>query len=516
MEAVNGGVNKRAGAVSRTRQAFWLGLGNLVSFGFGIVSAAVLSRMMPVEEYGTWRQVLYVYGTLLVVFTLGMPRAYSYFIPRVPEEQALSALNRINRLFIVTGLIFALFLWCCAPLIAEALGNPALAAPLRCFAPVPAFLFPVMGMEGVMASRRCTAYATLYVILSRVFNLVCVVLPVAVWHCGASGAALGLTLSSAACCAVGIRLMRRPFRGIRREPASLTVRGILRYSLPLMTAGIWGILIQSAPQFFVSRWYGAEAFAEFANGFIELPFAGMVIGAIAGVLMPEVSRLAAGSEADVGRVFELWRSTFRKSASIIYPLAIFACVYAPEIIGLLYGSRYGGAVVYFRIITVVNLIRVVPYAPVMLGLGMSRQYSMASLVPAIVVGAADLAWVTLLAPAAEGSGIMPAGIGPVGIAVIQCCVLMLHISMMLHYLSRRTAIPVRRMIPWRHCAAICGISVIAAVLPSIALDFLPAGWSPFVRLLIGGGAFVLLFLPPARCMGIRYNDLIRPLLRSRR
>ena len=500
---------------SRTGQAFWLGLGNLVSLSFGIVSAAVLSRMMPVGEYGTLRQGLYVYGTLQVVFTLGLPRAYSYFLPRVPEEQALSALNRINRIFIVTGFVFAVALWCGSSMIAGVLGNPALCGALRCFAPVPAFLFPVMGMEGVMASCRRTSYATLYVILNRVFNLICVVLPVAVWHCGASGAALGLTLSSAACCVVGIKLMRLPFRGISERPSVLTASEILRYSLPLMSAGIWGILIQSAPQFFVSRWYGAEAFAEFANGFIELPFAGMLIGAIAGVLLPEVSRLASEGDGNEGKVIEIWRSTFRKSASIIYPLAIFACVYASEIIGLLYGSRYDGAAVYFRIVTVVNLIRVVPYAPVMLGLGMGRQYSMASLVPAVVLAAADMAWVAVVFPAAAVTGGAGPGVGPAGIAVIQCGILMLHISMMLYYLGRRTGTPVHRLIPLRHCMTVGGISVIASLLPAAVFGFIPGVSGAAVRLLLGSAAFISLYFPIASRMGLKYKDMLRPLIRSR-
>ena len=58
----------RINAQSNSGQAAWLAVANLISFSFGIVSAAILSRFLSVEEYGSYRQVLYVYGTLLTVF----------------------------------------------------------------------------------------------------------------------------------------------------------------------------------------------------------------------------------------------------------------------------------------------------------------------------------------------------------------------------------------------------------------------------------------------------------------
>lgn len=49
---------------SNTAQSVWLGIGSLLSFSFGIVSAAILSRYLSKLEYGTYKQVLYVYNTL--------------------------------------------------------------------------------------------------------------------------------------------------------------------------------------------------------------------------------------------------------------------------------------------------------------------------------------------------------------------------------------------------------------------------------------------------------------------
>ena len=62
---------------SRTLQALWLALANLLSLSVTLVMQAVLCRYMTTSEYGTYSQVLYVYNTLLAVFSLGLPKAYS-------------------------------------------------------------------------------------------------------------------------------------------------------------------------------------------------------------------------------------------------------------------------------------------------------------------------------------------------------------------------------------------------------------------------------------------------------
>ncbi|MGI9286549.1 MAG: hypothetical protein ACR2P1_14275, partial [Pseudomonadales bacterium] len=69
---------------NNSKQAFWVLFGNLSAFIFSIVSAMILSRYFNKVDYGTYKQILYVYNSLLVIFTLGLPRTYSFFLPRVP------------------------------------------------------------------------------------------------------------------------------------------------------------------------------------------------------------------------------------------------------------------------------------------------------------------------------------------------------------------------------------------------------------------------------------------------
>lgn len=122
---------------SRTLQALWLALANLLSLSVTLVMQAVLCRYMTTSEYGTYSQVLYVYNTLLAVFSLGLPKAYSYYLARVSPEEGRDIVRKLNGLFLLLASVFSCILLWQAAAIAGVLGNPLLAEPLRLFAAAP-------------------------------------------------------------------------------------------------------------------------------------------------------------------------------------------------------------------------------------------------------------------------------------------------------------------------------------------------------------------------------------------
>lgn len=165
---------------SRTLQALWLALANLLSLSVTLVMQAVLCRYMTTSEYGTYSQVLYVYNTLLAVFSLGLPKAYSYYLARVSPEEGRDIVRKLNGLFLLLASVFSCILLWQAAAIAGVLGNPLLAEPLRLFAAAPMLLMPVLGVENILVVYGKAHLVAVYVLISRAFMIACVVLPVVV------------------------------------------------------------------------------------------------------------------------------------------------------------------------------------------------------------------------------------------------------------------------------------------------------------------------------------------------
>lgn len=163
-------------------QALWLGISQASSFVLAFISAAILSRYFDKTEYGTYKQIIYVYTTLQTVFTAGLPGVFSYFLPRYSEAEGKTLVNKITRVFFVLGLLFSVVLYTTSGLIADLLKNPELEIGLKIFSPFPLLTIPTMGIEGIYTALKKTQYIAIYHAISKLSMLVCLVLPVIAWH----------------------------------------------------------------------------------------------------------------------------------------------------------------------------------------------------------------------------------------------------------------------------------------------------------------------------------------------
>lgn len=352
-----------------------MALGSLCSFAFSIASSMILSRYFDKTDYGTYKQVLYVYNSLLTVFTLGLPKAFSYFLPKSPLNEAKSLIRKITNLFFLLGLVLSLLLFVSSGVIADFLNNPDLKSALRVFSPVPFLMLPTMGLEGILSTYRKTKFLAGYTIFTRVVMLLCVAVPVVVFDLNCNEALIGFGIGSLLSCLLALWLKYYPVRREKSDCTTTTYGEIFKFSLPLLFASIWGILINSTDQFFISRYFGAETFAEFSNGAMELPFVGMIIGACSTVLTPLFTK-QVHEKADFKKtIYPVWISAFEKSAMLIYPITFFCFFDATLIMQVMYGDMYAASGDYFRIKLLTYFVKVISYYSILVALGATRFYS---------------------------------------------------------------------------------------------------------------------------------------------
>lgn len=376
-------------STNNTKQAAWVAIGSLCSYSITLVSSMILSRYFNKADYGTYKQVMYVYQTLLTVFTLGLPRAFSYFLPRVPDDQAKSLIAKLTRIFFILGLAFSLVLFFGSPLIARILNNPELSRALKLFAVVPALLLPTLGLDGIMATYKKTQFLAIYKTATSLLTLLCVALPVMLFDLGYMDAIKGFIVGSTIQCALALYLKNHPVRSFGKEYCGVTFKEIWTFSFPLLRASLWGLLIASTDQFFISRFFGNETFAEFSNGSIELPFVPMVVGACATVLSPIFSRMSHEEVDFKTQVYPLWKGVFEKSAKLIYPMLVYCIVFATPIMELLYGKQYSNSGLFFSLKMGINFFNIIAFAPLLINSGKVKFYSNVHAVTAVVLIGAE-------------------------------------------------------------------------------------------------------------------------------
>lgn len=369
---------------SNTMQAFWVGMGSLSSFALAIVSAAILSRYFDKAEYGTYKQIVHIYSTLLTLFAVGLPSTYAYFLPKLSLNEGKDLLGKLTFLFIILGVIFSVFLFSFSGIIAELLKNPELKKGLKLFSPIPLLLFPTLGIEGIYTSIRKTHMIAIYTTATRILMLLCIVLPVIIFKKSYEFAIAGWIIASFLTLLLAVYLKYKPFQKAHGISSFVTYKKIFNYSLPLMIATLGGVAIHASDQFYISRFFGRETFAEFSNGFIPLPFIPMITGAIHAVFVPLFSKLAEKENGN-HEIAQTWKRGVNTAIILLYPLLIYFLFFAKEVILVLFGPLYEKSFIYFRLSMISNLFMPYLFYSILLAKGKTKIYAKLHIIQSILI-----------------------------------------------------------------------------------------------------------------------------------
>lgn len=484
---------------NNTRQAAWVAVGNLFSFMVGILSPMILSRFFDKADYGTYKQVMYVYNTLLAVFTLGLPKAYAYFIPKFERKYSKDIINKITRIFWALGLAFAALLYFGSTPISKLLANPELDTALKLFAPVPLFLLPTMGLDNICASFQRTKVLALYTITTRIFTVMCTVLPVLIWKGNYLHAIIGFDFACIITCLLALYIKNKLTSGSIQEISTLKLKEILRFSIPLLTASLWGMVISSSTQFFISRYYGNDVFADFSNGFMELPFVGMIIGAIATVLLPAFSKMDSGDGINQDTLI-LWTSSLIKSAKIIFPMLIYCIFFAEIIMTCMYGNQYATSSDYFIIKNVSGLFYVIPFAPIILAIGKTKEYSRVHMFIAVVIVLFEFLAVKYTS-------------SPVMVAVVSEVCQILKILLLFRIICSYAKSSIANLLPLSQLSKIIVQSTLSAALPYILICSFQM--NKFISLVVSLILYVIIYYALCFIFKTTYGDIASSFIKGK-
>jgi O-antigen/teichoic acid export membrane protein len=481
-----------------TMQALWVAMGSLSSFALAIVSAAILSRYFNKTDYGTYRQILYVYSTLLVVFTAGLPTVFSYFLPRFNLQQGKDIVWKISKVLFLLGAVFSLFLFVFSGVIADLLKNPELNTGLKVFAPIPMMLLPTLGIEGIFSTYKKTFYIAVFNTLSRLLMLLFIVLPVIIFKGSYIYAIYGWLVVSFLSLLLTVFFKRIPFKGITAEKSNLSYKEVFAYSLPLVGASLYGIAIKAADQFYISRFFGTEVFAEFSNGFIDIPFVGMVTGAASAVLLPMFSKMIY-DKTNIENVLLLWKNALLKSAIIIYPIVVFFMFNAQNIVVVLYSKTYLNSAVYFQISMLVNFFNIVVFIPLILAMGKTKFYSNVHAVMALC------AW-------GMGYAVVLIFNSPVAVAILSVSLSIIKILIFIFFVAKIFGVNPISMFPVKKILLISFHSILSMIVVSLGINYLFGDVDLIVELIISLTGFVVLLLLTSRLIKVDYLLVLQPIL----
>jgi O-antigen/teichoic acid export membrane protein len=482
---------------NNTLQTFWVGLGSFSNFALTIVSAAILSRYFDKAEYGTYRQIIYIYNSLLIVFSAGLPTVFSYFLPKYSLGEGKTIVNKITKVLSIFGLLFSSFLFLASNLIASILNNPELAIGLKYFSPIPLFLLPTLGIEGIFSTYKKTMFIALYNIITRSLMLIFIVLPVILFNGNYLDAIYGWIIVSVITYVIAYYFKNIPFRNVDYRNVTLTYKNVFAYSGAIIVASIAGMAIKSADQFYISRYFGPNIFAEYSNGFIELPFVTMITGATSVVIMPIFSKVFH-EKKDIKNIIDVWQNVLKKSAMLIYPLVVFFMVYAKEIMILIFSEKYAISGRYFQINLVLNFFNIVILTPLFFSMNKTRLYSNIHIILAIVIWVTEYLTVIIFND-------------PIAIAFNSTLLNIIKIIYFIYLASKILGLNFLDLFPIISILKLLLHSLLIITLVKIIQDYFIYTHSIIIMLVISASIYLILLLSTSSIFKLNYLETFHPI-----
>lgn len=486
------------GNTNNSKQAAWVAIGSFFSFIVGIVSPMILSRYFDKGDYGTYKQVMYVYNTLLAVFTLGLPKAYAYFLPKYPREYSKDIIAKVTKIFFVLGAIFSLFLFFCAGPIANVMKNPDLKLALMVFSPTPLLLLPTMGLDSIFATFKKTKYLTYYTIATKVFTIFCIVLPVICFHGNYIHAIIGFDVASLITCILALYLKTWPIKEEKHEKVDLSLKRIFDFAIPLLYASLWGMIIGSANQFFISRYYGNEVFAEFSNGFMEIPFVGMITGAISAILLPVFSGMDKGKGMS-NETVAVWNSALMKSAKLVFPILVYSIFFAKQLMTCMYGDAYSQSTIYFQIKNFSGLFFIIPFYPIILAIGKTKEYARVHMIVAFVIVITEYIACKLFDSA-------------VYIAIISESCQLLKIFLLMKVIADYSSKKILELLPPGQLGRVLSVALLSAIIPFLLVTLVDM--NKFVALGVSFVLYIVCYYFICWISRTTYKDVVAGFIRN--
>ena len=334
---------------SRTVKAGILASGTFMTTCVRLISAVILSRVLSMYDYATYRQTLLAYAFISPLLMLGLPQALYYFLPGENKRPRSLLMENLLLLSFMAGLFTLFLLFGGNRLLAWRFSNPNIARTLLILAPYPLFMLPASGLSACLIARNRVKQVAIFNVLSRLFMLAMVLIVGTV--IGAGIVLFPALKFMFAACNVGSLL-----------PSINGMWSQLQYAVPLGLAAIIGTISKLLDKMIVSSMCSPEQSAVYINGAIEIPLIGVLTGSVMAIIIPDLVKMHKAAQYKELRV--LWHRAMVKCSLLILPIMVFLLVMAPEVIRVLFSDRYAESVQPFRVYLLALPVRITQFGAI--------------------------------------------------------------------------------------------------------------------------------------------------------
>jgi len=273
--------------------------------------------------------------------------------------------------------------------------NPDIARTLLILAPYPLFMLPASGISACLIARNRIKQVAIFNVLSRLFMLGAVLTAVLIWRTPAA-AVVGTVVGAGIVLLPALKLMFAACNVGSLLPSTKGMWSQLQYAVPLGLAGIIGTISLSLDKMIVSSMCSPEQFAVYVNGAIQIPLIGVLTGSVIAVLIPDFVRMYKTDQYQELRT--LWHRAMVRCLAILLPTMGFILVMAPEIMRVLFSTKYENSAYPFRVYALMLPVRATVFGAVLMATNRTKIVTLGSLLNLFANGVLSVLFVYFIGP----------------------------------------------------------------------------------------------------------------------
>ncbi|MGQ0505141.1 MAG: lipopolysaccharide biosynthesis protein [Myxococcaceae bacterium] len=471
-------------------------LARLFAAGLTFAIPLVLARVLNLEDYGTYKQLILISTTLYMVLPFGMAQSLYFFIPRTEERRAYFFQTLV--FLAVAGLAAVGLIFTFADVLASRFSNPGIfehRVPLALYAGALIAGFP---LEISLTSQGRTTLSAKSYLFWDGLRTAAMVIPILLGF-GLSGLMVSLAgLMGLRLLVTWIAMMKLSGGPVFR-PALFWSQ--VAYAAPFGAAMCLNYPQQAAHQYMVSATVAPELFALYAVGCFQLPLVDLLYTPTSEVLMVQLGENEKRGEQHLD--VAAFRQATANLAYAFLPLGAFLFAAAPELISTLFGAKFLPAVPLFRISVLGTVMAILPMDGVLRARNQTRHIFRSYLVKALVT-------VPMVYFGVKTFGMM-GGLGSWAIAEL------VGKGLLLSRIPAALSTTLRAAIPWSALWKAGLAAVAAAAVVALLRQISPPAVSPsrVVPLLAAGTLFATGYVGVLWLTGVRPTALLSSLRRRR-
>lgn len=332
-------------------QSLYIFASKLLGYAVRLVLPYFLVRLLTVSDFGAYRQFFLLEVYMTGLFQLGLNQALYYFIPRDLRNAGAYFLNCVLMNVVVLTVAFIAIGLSVGPL-SRWLNIAILNDAFWMLSSYVLILMLAIACDCYLTARQNVKAAAFFEVAGQVLaSAACVATAFATRRIDA------ILVSLVAARAVQLLSMlayiQWRLHGFRAERYFFGIRDQIRYGVVLGAAGTLFTMLVRLHEFFISRFYGTEAYAVYSAGCTELPIIQMFTQSVAVVALGQFALLEQQNDWDGIR--QLWRRVLTSSYAVAIPVVVILLLVSKPLVLFMFTDTYAEAIPIFRINTVLKL-----------------------------------------------------------------------------------------------------------------------------------------------------------------